>query len=374
MKKAFKLLLLFVLSISLSMSLLSCNESKNEGNTTPPVSDGDGDNSGSGNANNNSANGTNDSTVNDIFLKVDSDTIKFGSYPQSAVTDNTLKNTLTRKAGILPTDLDNQAWTSYGYYVDGIKSNYMWYIDISEGDTKYRGVYFTEYRPHNTNNTHYSSHFTHQEDNEYFVSAVYWFKYEPISWTVLTESNGKAFLLCDMIIDSQAYQNMYEYKNEEHYILGTNYYTNNYAESTIRKWLNEVFYNTAFNDLQKTIIETTEVDNSAYSTGRNSNPYACENTNDKIFLPSYQEITNKAYGFSSFLERERKTTDYSLSQGAYTSSGDSYDGNGVWWLRSPDSHGSNYTRSVSKGGNISNRYDHADVTSNGIVPALWIRL
>lgn len=304
----------------------------------------------------------------------DGDKITFGSYPQSEVTDSSLISTLNSKAGTLPTSSDSQAWTSYGYYISGNVSNFMWYIDVEQGGEKYRGVYFTFYRPYYTTTT---SSNTYQDNNGYTTSTVYWFKYEPISWTILSENttDGTALILCDMIIDSQEY---YITDSGTRTIDGKTVYPNNYAHSTIRKWLNETFYNTAFSELQQQIILTTTVDNSAASTGYSSNSYACENTQDKIFLLSAQEVRNTAYGFASSTStndtaRIKKTTDYAQAQGAYTSTSTDYAGNGRWWLRSPNYYNSNAARDVNFDGYV-NRSDRANDTSYGVVPALWIQL
>ena len=135
---------------------------------------------------------------------------------------------------------------------------------------------------------------------------VYYFKVDPIRWRILSEENGEAFLLCDSIIDNQRFDNN----------------SNNYAESEIRAWLNSTFYETAFSELERAIILITEVDNSLASTTNSSNPYVCENTNDKIFLLSCAEATNSAYGFSSDImeydiARRLLCSDYSRATGTY---------------------------------------------------------
>jgi hypothetical protein len=156
-----------------------------------------------------------------------------------------------------------------------------------------------------------------------------------------------------MIIDSQ----QFDYDGS---------YRNNYAQSTIRKWLNETFYNTAFSELQKQIILTTTVDNSAATTDSSTNKYACENTVDKIFLLSYQDVINANYGFSSDTARQKKTTDYAQVQGAYTNTS-----NGSWWLRSATIHSSHVSR-VEFGGAVTSY--NVTLTFHGVVPALQIRL
>ena len=314
-----------------------------------------------------------------VLYTREGDYIYFGSYPQSEVTESGLKSTLNSKAGTLPTSSNSQKWTSYGYYISGSVSDYMWYIDVTEGGEQYRGVYFTSYRPYYMTNS--SGPSTYQYDNGYTINNVYWFKYEPLKWRILSESDGKALILCESIIDSQQYYRDYS----SHTINGNTVYANNYEYSDIRAWLNETFYETAFNDLQKALIETTTVDNSARSTSPNNtlwnngiNIYACNNTYDKIFLLSEQDVTNSAYGFNSSASnydtvRRKQNTDYSKVQGVYTYSGGSYDGNSWWWLRSPDYRFSNSAREVYYGGNA----NYADTVANssyGVVPALQIRL
>lgn len=87
-----------------------------------------------------------ESSGSKVYSRVD-DMIYLGQYPQSAVTDSSLTDALTALAGTLPAEGENGAWTSYGYYVDGSIEDYMWYIDVEYESEKYRGVYFTDYRP-----------------------------------------------------------------------------------------------------------------------------------------------------------------------------------------------------------------------------------
>ena len=124
------------------------------------------------------------------------------------------------------------------------------------------------------------------------------------------------------------------------------------------------------------------MDNSVYSTGYSSNPYACENTNDKIFLLSYREVTNSAYGFASNSStydtaRRMQTSDYSRASGVWM-----YYGNGCWWLRSPNNSSSYDARIGSYGGFVSEGSNDGSADSDhyiknsidGVVPALRIRL
>lgn len=277
--------------------------------------------------------------------------ILFGSYPQTRVTDGTITAALNDMRGTLPTSSNSYDWISYGYYISGDVMNFMWYIDLEYSGEKYRGVYFTSYRN------------SYQDDNGYSTGTVYWFKYEPIKWRILSESDGKAMILSELILDSQ----QYDYDGS---------YSSNYANSTIRAWLNDTFYNTAFGNMQQAIIETTEVDNSLSSTSDPSayNPYVCENTFDKVFLLSYREAINSLYGFSTSTTddttRQKHGSDYCKVQGLYYYY--YFRSNSYWLLRSPHSGGADHVLSTYPDGHLNTTY--VNDSSRGIVPALWINL
>ncbi len=248
----------------------------------------------------------------------------------------------------------------FGEYPQTIKANGVTVGTTADGRDYYLGsdgYYYAKVTA-----TPYSSGYTFSTNATVTSGTVYYFKVEPIKWRILEESGGTALILCESIIANKRYATS----------------SNNYMNSEIRAWLNNEFYNTAFNTLQQELIQITNVDNSVYSTGYSSNPYACANTNDKIFLPSYREMVNTAYGFSSNSSdddtaRRRLTSDYSRATGAYMDTGTSYYGNGDGWLRSPSYSGSDYARGVDDDGSI---YDYSSVRSTpaGVVPALRLRL
>ncbi len=297
----------------------------------------------------------------------------FGSYPQTEVSsmDGALLSTLNTKAGHLPTATNIYNWIDYGYYVSGSVSSNMYYIDIdndSDGTYDYRGVYFRQSRPYYTTTT---SSNTNQPDNGYNTTFIYWFKYEPIKWNVLTAKNGKILLISDLLLDSQDY-----YYSDSSRSGATDYqgntktgttYANNYMFSHIRSWLNETFYETAFSTLEKEIIETTTVDNSVSSTGNSSNSYACGNTSDKMFLLSCKEVTTY---YPSNSKRQAKGSDYAKSQGLYVSSDSSYSGYSWYWLRSPVYSCDYFARYIHYDGDICN--DFVFYTYYGVRPACWI--
>ena len=179
---------------------------------------------------------------------------------------------------------------------------------------------------------------------------TYYFKVEPIKWRILEIDGENAFLVCENVIEDRGFTG------------------NDYANSDVRKWLNSDFLNTAFSSSEQEIILTTKVDNSAASTAQEDNKFACEETNDNIFLLSYKEVSDSKY-FSSDEARIRKASDYSKAQGVDSS----------WWLRSPYmsdyGYGDYMCSCVFKNGSIG-KDSAANVSSStvGLVPALKIQL
>ena len=285
--------------------------------------------------------------------------IYFGTYPQTKVT-------ATTENGLSSITFDSSTWTSYRYYISSSQSDFMYYKDVdidNNGTYDYRGVYFTQYRPYNYSSSS-SIDYTYQGDNGYSTNTIYWFSYDPIEWDILTESSGKALIIANLILDSQEYYPNSSSSSFSHN--GDTGYANNYELSAIRKFLNDNFYNTAFNELQKVFIETTTVDNSAASTGQSSNSYACNNTNDKMFLLSSEEATTY---YTSGTARQAKGSDYAKCQGleVYSSNGNSW-----WWLRSPHRITADFASDVNGDGNITSL--QVGRTNYGVRPACWINL
>ncbi len=300
------------------------------------------------------------------WYRKEDDKIFFGSYPQSEVKDEATVNALNAKAGALPTAKNAGGWTDYGYYAKKAVKSYMWYIDLEEKGEKYRGVYFTKYRPYYTELDGYTST-SYQDDNNYFVNQVYWFKYEPIEWRILEQKGDVALLVADLILDSMQYQHSQALRKED----GKTLYSNNYAESDIRAFLNETFYQTAFSDYQKSIIETTEVVNNTSTTATDDNPYVCENTFDHVFLLSYQDVVKEDF-FPSDASRKLAPSAYAKAQGLRMESTGSSTTQASWWLRSPRInvgyyvHVSDIEGKADDGKNIEN-------TTCGVVPALRLK-
>ena len=181
---------------------------------------------------------------------------------------------------------------------------------------------------------------------KYHTTEAGYFKYEPIKWRVLQSENGEAFLLSDVILDKQAYN-----ENDE-------YIT--WKESSLRAWLNDKFMNRAFSDEEKEKINITEIvnqDNSDYGTEGGNN------ISDKISLLSSAEADEnrdgKKYGFLNDETRKCKTNSFSEMEVA------------LWWLSTGDV--SNSTALVYEGIIIGEVYS-IDYDNYGVRPALHLNL
>ncbi len=227
--------------------------------------------------------------------KVTWDCLWFGSYPQSQITAE------DREIYTILTNIDN--WNKNG--------------DVIIENTKY-----------------------HKTEKDYF-------KYEPIKWRILQSENGEAFLLSDVILDKQLYNENDKYVTWE--------------KSSLRAWLNKKFINTAFSDEEKEKINITEIinqDNPVYGTEGGNNTF------DKIFLLSLSEVSEQQdgekYGFLDDEIRGCGKSDFSKT-GSW------------WWLRSPG-YDSGYAAGVYDYGWVY-RYGH-DVGSSddGVRPTLHLNL
>ena len=185
------------------------------------------------------------------------------------------------------------------------------------------------------------------ENTKYHKTEKDYFKYEPIKWRVLQSENGEAFLLSDVILDKQLYNENDKYVTWE--------------KSSLRAWLNKKFIKRAFIDEEREKINITEIinqDNPVYGTEGGNNTF------DKIFLLSLSEVSEQQdgekYGFLDDEIRACGKSDFSKTES-------------WWWLRSPG-YDSGYAAGVYDYGWVY-RYGH-DVGSSddGVRPALHLNL
>ena len=293
-------------------------------------------------------------------------TIDFGSYPQTKLDeewDFELIEELDVKVGDLPTTDDLNNWISYKYRKSPADlPDYMFYKDIDyddNGTNDYRAVYFNNYRSVTTSDPNNADN-SIQDDHGYFVDHIYYFEYEPISWTSITE-DGKTILISNLIIDSPTFIKNGSYP--------TGIEKNNYEYSNMREFLNDGFYNTAFNDSEKESILTTLVDNSLASTNDEENQYVCNDTEDKIFLLSAVE---KSKYFKTVNSAKAKGTDYAKCQGLYVSTDEATSGYSRWFLRSPNKNMSYRMYVIQESGYTQPEMYNLFSTNIGARPALYV--
>lgn len=236
------------------------------------------------------------------IVSSDGKTIKYGLYPQKNVNDEALVSTL------------NALTTA--------KSN-GWYLYDNEYYAK------IEAKPYKTT-------YFFDDGTPIVKGQTYWFKCEPIVWKILNKNVNEYFILSDVLIDAHCFYN----SNEDRTIGGKNIYANNYKYSDIRTWLNNDFYNSAF-ALGNTNIKLTTVDNSLNTIKGDDPKYICENTEDKVYLPSYKDYLTPSYGFkeseTTSLSRYCRTTDWARARGSLSSNkGEQYPNNGSYFTRSPN--------------------------------------
>lgn len=193
--------------------------------------------------------------------KIAYNTINYGEYPQTIVSDTKLIEKLN--------ELDSSSINSNGYY-------------------SYEGKEYAKVvaNPYPTKEVYYSTNrLVRKGRTDYFLV-------EPIEWRITKSNDATNLLLSTMILDNTAYS----LNNEL-----------SYKDSNLRLFLNNDFYNLAFSKENNKPIET-KID----SFDNDGNTIY---TNDKVSIPSTTELL-KDYGFLSNDDRYTFATDYARAKGA----------------------------------------------------------
>ncbi len=208
------------------------------------------------------------------------------------------------------------------------KDSYLKYYSAKIGETVYLGSY--------------------EQDNNLENGK------EPIEWIVLDRYKDKVLLIAKDALDSKKY-------NEE--LTSVTWET-----CTLRKWLNEDFYNEAFSDADKAIIADTKLNNHDSTAYRKS--YGGNNTVDKVFPLSYNEAN---YYLPTHEFSLAKATLYAKEQGSYVNAGS---GLCWWWLRSPGAANNHAARA-----NINDTVERFSVmglqvsqANYSVRPSVWIEV
>ena len=179
---------------------------------------------------------------------------------------------------------------------------------------------------------------------------------QPIQWRVLSVDGNDAFLMAEKTLDNQCYNEHPKSSTGDGKELWATWET-----CTLRTWLNDTFLNAAFNDEEKNAIADTTVvtpGEDPWNTGTLTD--GGNDTVDKVYLLSLEEIRNGEYGFDSQPGYRGEGSDcwrlsqtiastntaYATAQGAiafreewareeYPSEIRAIGNTNCWWLRSP---------------------------------------
>lgn len=230
--------------------------------------------------------------------------------PDAVPVSKAMEKTIASAAEKTATSATEKTETDYGIYNPRTDS---------EGVTTWDCIYFGNYWQSDTNNDRKAD----KNDTK-----------EPIKWRVLSVNGDDAFLLADQNLDRQKYWDWpEEYLNAKEPPLTGDF---TWKWCTVRSWLNG--YGADYNMFKKDYSSDNFLDN-AFSAGeqaaiQNANVVSDDNpeymteggddTTDKIYLLSIQEVQNSVYGFdrdrgdTNLASRWAKNTAYAESQGAYT--------------------------------------------------------
>ncbi len=152
---------------------------------------------------------------------------------------------------------------------------------------------------------------------------------EPIEWIVLSRTDTELFVMSRYAIEALPFHNE---------SLGWNKGAT-WENCWLRSWLNDDFLKAAFTKSERKKIKTTDVINS-YSSDEDEDVNGGNDTKDKVFLLSDDEVYNKAYGFSKKYEDMHRAciaTPYVEAKEVYTSYYHTSDGRQLcdWILRTP---------------------------------------
>lgn len=178
----------------------------------------------------------------------------------------------------------------------------------------------------------------YEQDND-FTNGM-----EPIEWIVLDKTEKDILLISKYAIDSLPF-------NKDRVLTGT------WQDSTSCKWLNEMFYVNAFNEVEKNKIKGTK-SRKVVLRYDGEDAFIEYNTEKKVFILTTDEVTQSNYGFNENInahdvKRRCAPTAYTIARGVHYASLTSFTDDGEQtcpWLLG--SKGESYT--------YKNRMTHVD--------------
>ncbi len=181
---------------------------------------------------------------------------------------------------------------------------------------------------------------------------------EKIKWIVLDIKDGKALVISKYVLDAKPFDEDTD----------TNSYEKvTWSDCSLRVWLNEDFYNTAFSAEEQALISTEKVlpdSNPEYPGYDTSGGKATE---DKLFVLS---VTEAETYFASDNARKCKATKFADSNGAHNTASEK---GCYWWLRTPGHYVGELVE-VFPSGSLDYYGANAGFSLVGVRPAMWIDL
>lgn len=190
-------------------------------------------------------------------------------------------------------------------------------------DGYYLGSDGAKYVKYKTNLSHSNRYLFSDGKTIVNNNVEYYFKLEPIMWRILSEDNGDALLQAINLIDSEVFLSGFNIDSDGYNIktgVPPKTFANNWKYSDVREYLNGALFSSMFTETHKYFVSDTIVDGEA----------------NKLFLPSYEDMTNAKYGFLPNMTRDgariKITTDYARARSARLYTGVGY-GTAEYWLR-----------------------------------------
>lgn len=180
--------------------------------------------------------------------------------------------------------------------------------------------------------------------NLYYREGKRIFEYEPIQWRVLSVASDGIYVVSKKILDCKPYD------DNDSCI---------WAQSTLRSWLNNYFYNFAFTKNEKQAIINTHLINE--NNPRYWNTDGGADTYDNVWIPSVTDVVDKSKGLS-----EDYTYDNSEDNEQRKANGTMYSPAYEWWLRTPGYR--NYSGNMDRYCSMVNEYGQVEgcINYNGL--------
>ena len=242
------------------------------------------------------------------------------------------------------------AYIYYGDYPQTLKADNVT-IDENNVDANnyYLGSDGKRYAKVDSSNAFSGGEYTFSTGEQLSRGETYYFKVEPIRWRIVKTEGNVLTLICDSIIDNGIYHST----------------SNDYENSSIRNWFKNDFLYSVFDKYQRALIVETDIGDGL--------------TTEKVYLPSYADVTNPEYGFSNDpynLDEARRlnTTDYARAKGAWISLSDweNYYGKGIWMLRTPSTVSDANIRECTHTGEVTDGSFRVNMDDFGVAPMVKI--